>query len=116
MNINTKAPLAFASVLLAASCATAPAQGQVTHRRYEPPRAWTTTSCGAWKTTTYGTGTRRRTARTCVARYVNVHRTLPEWYLGLRDGEQDERVVNRTTWDACPERATYPACAERGTW
>ncbi|MER6514756.1 hypothetical protein ABT158_48665 [Nonomuraea sp. NPDC001636] len=48
---------------------------------------------------------------------MNVHRSLPEWYLTLLDGDHEgERVVSRTTWDACPERATYPSCAEGESW
>ncbi|MEV3986613.1 hypothetical protein [Nonomuraea sp. NPDC049758] len=114
---RTYAVLGTLAVLLAASCAASPSQGQVTHRRYEPPRTWTTTSCAAWKTTTYRTGRQRRTATTCVARHVNVHRSLPEWYLALHDGDQEgERVVSRTTWDACPEKAAYLACAQGELW
>ncbi|WP_433444602.1 hypothetical protein [Nonomuraea sp. CA-141351] len=105
------------AVLLTAACAAAPTQGQVTHRRYQPPRMWTSTSCAAWKTTTYSIGKNRHTRTTCVARYTNIHRSLPEWYLTLRDGgNEGERVVDQATWRHCPERSVYPACETGDTW
>ncbi|MGW6499379.1 hypothetical protein [Nonomuraea angiospora] len=118
MNALRKGTAVFSiAVLLTAACTTAPEQGQVTHRRYQPPRVWTSTSCAAWKTTTYGIGKNRRTTRTCMARYTNIHRSLPEWYLTIRNGEHEgERVVDQTAWRNCPERSVYDACATGGTW